>query len=239
MLKVELHCHTADDPLDYVPYSSRRLIDHAARLGYAAIAITLHDAWYDPAVDAAYARERGVTLIPGIERTIHGKHVLLLNFPAACERVTSFADLAAMRKAYPRGLVVAPHAFYPHHSAVGRRLLDEHARLFDAIEVNALFTRLVDFNAAAIAWAHRGGKPLVGNSDLHALDHLGTTYSLVDAEPTPDAICEAIREGRVEVHAEAVSTIHAGWTFGRMLLGGFIGRARRHLRERRGAPALR
>jgi hypothetical protein len=42
---------------------------------------------------------------------------------------------------------------------------------------------------------------MVGCGDVHRLRQLGTTYSLVDAEPQADAICEAIRAGRVQVHA--------------------------------------
>jgi hypothetical protein len=118
---------------------------------------------------------------------------------------------------------------FPHPSALGRTLLDRHADLFDAVEVSGLFTRLVNFNTAAIAWAQRHGKPLVGNSDLHSLDHLGGTYSLVDADPDPDAICEAIRAGCVEVRAEPLSLVRAGWTFGRMVAGGVRGRVRRVL----------
>jgi hypothetical protein len=37
------------------------------------------------------------------------------------------------------------------------------------------------------------------------LRQLGTTYSLVDAARDPDAICAAIREGRVEVEATPIS----------------------------------
>src|SRR5262249_43932510 len=48
-------------------------------------------------------------------------------------------------------------------------------------------------------------KPLVGNGDVHRLEQLGRTYSLVDAEPTADAICEAIAVGRVSVVAEPLS----------------------------------
>src|SRR5215210_5152173 len=84
VLKVELHCHTDIDPLDRIPYSTRALIDYAARLKFDAIAITAHDKYFDPSVDADYARVRKVTLIAGIERTIQGKHVLLLNFPEEC-----------------------------------------------------------------------------------------------------------------------------------------------------------
>jgi|TARA_B100001964_G_scaffold243286_1_gene320752 hypothetical protein len=42
---------------------------------------------------------------------------------------------------------------------------------------------------------------------VHRLCQLGRTYSLVDAVPTPDAICAAIRAGRVEVRARPVSLV--------------------------------
>jgi predicted metal-dependent phosphoesterase TrpH len=239
VLKVELHTHTDLDPSDAIPYSTRELIDHAARLQYQAIAVTLHDRYFDSTdstdstADAAYARDRGVTLISGIERTIGGKHVLLLNFSAACASVESFGDLATLKHAEPGGLVVAPHAMYPHPSAIGRKLLDRHADLIDALEVNALYTRISDFNRPAIAWARERGKPLVGNSDLHTLDQLGRTYSLVDAQATPDAICAAIRAGRVEVRTEPLSVARAGWVFGRMVVEGLAGRGQRLLGSRR------
>src|SRR5688572_21134274 len=112
MLKLDLHTHTADDPVDHIPHSSRQLIDRAAELGYDGLAITLHDRRLDPAALAPYAAERGILLIPGIERTIEGRHVLLLNFSGAAEDVRSFADLARL-KAKERGLVIAPHPFFP------------------------------------------------------------------------------------------------------------------------------
>ena len=230
MLKVELHCHTDVDPSDRIVYSTRALLDRAADLGFGALAVTPHDAYFDPSGDATYARHRGVTLIAGIERTVHGKHVLLLNFPRECERVTTFTDIARLKVAHPRGLVVAPHAFYPNPSALRLTLMDRHAEVFDAVEVNALYTRLVDFNASAIAWARARGKPLVGSSDLHVLDRLGTTYSVVHAEPTADAICDAIRLGNVEVHTRPVSHRDAAWTFARMVMGGALGRVRRVVR---------
>lgn len=232
MLKIELHAHTDLDPADGISYSTRDLLDHAAALQYHAVAITLHDRYFDPAQHSAYAGDRGITLIPGIERTIGRKHLLLINFSDACERVTSFEDVARLRTAEMQGLVVVPHAAFPVPSALHRTLLDRHADLFDALEVNGLYTRHVDFNHGAIAWARRRGKPLVGNSDLHSLEHLGRTYTLVDAEPTPDAICEAIRAGRLEVRSRPLTIPEAGWTFARMLAGGARGRLRR-LRGRR------
>ena len=83
--------------------------------------------------------------------------------------------------------------------------LDRHPDLFDAVEVHALYSRYVDFNRRAFAWARAHGKPLVGNGDIHRLGQLGTTWSRVDAEPDPAAICAAIKSGRVDVQTEPVS----------------------------------
>jgi predicted metal-dependent phosphoesterase TrpH len=224
VIKCELHAHTDGDPSDRIAHGLRELVDHAAKLGYGAIAITLHDRYVDPAADAGYARERGVVLLAGIERTIRGKHVLLVNFPAACATVTGFDDLAKLKASHPQGLVVAPHPYYPTPSALGARLMNEHAALIDAVEVNAMHTRAVDFNRRAIAWARARGKPLVGNSDLHLLAQMGSTYSMVDAPPDPDAICAAIRAGRVTVHASPLSSIRAVRLFSLMCLGGLHGR---------------
>lgn len=230
-MKVELHAHTVDDPADRIPHTTRELIDHAASLGYGALAVTLHDRWSGEGADGDYARERGITLIPGIERTIGRTHVLLVNAPRDAERVRSFADLAALRRS-SRVLVVAPHPFYPIPSAFGRSL-DRHADLVDAIEVNSMYTRALDFNRRAIAWARAHDTPLVGNTDLHRLAQLGTTWSEVDvpALSTADEIVDAIRRGRVRVESSPLPLAVAAWTFAQMAIGGWQGPAAR-VRER-------
>jgi len=227
VLKIELHTHTDEDPADLIDHSTRDLIDRAAALGYGGLAITLHDRYFDPAPHAEYGRERGVVLMAGIERTIGSRHILLINFPARAAAVRSFDDIARLKQE-TGGLVVAPHPYYPIPSALGTDL-DRHAGLFDAVEVNAMYTRALDFNRRAVAWARAHGKPLVGNTDLHLLEQMGTTYSLVDSEPDPDAICAAIRAGRVEVRTEPLPTLRAAQLFTRMCWGGLKGRTlRRH-----------
>jgi predicted metal-dependent phosphoesterase TrpH len=207
MLKVELHTHTADDPVDAIPYTTCELIDRAAALGYDAIAITLHDRQLDIRRFVSYAAERGIVLIPGVERTIEGRHVLLLNFARGTEDVRTFADLARLKSRVP-GLVVAPHPFFPA-SVCLRRALERHVDLFDAVERNAMFIRGVDFNLRAERFAAKHGKPMVGNCDVHRLSQLGSTYSLVDAERDPDAICAAVAAGRVLVESRPLSWIAA------------------------------
>ena len=203
MLKVELHSHTADDPLDRIPYTTKELIDRAAALGYDALAVTLHDRQLDVRPLESYAMERGIVLIPGIERTVEGRHLLLLNFDRVAEDVQTFEDVRQL-KAEGSGLVIAPHPFFP----AGMSLLgcmNRHADLFDAVEINAMYTSSLNFNRLAERWARRHGKPLVGNGDVHRLEQFGSTYSLVDAEPNPSAICGAIAAGRVSVVTQPLS----------------------------------
>jgi predicted metal-dependent phosphoesterase TrpH len=229
MLKLDLHTHTADDPVDNIPHSSHDLVDRAAELGYGALAITLHDRQFDPASLASYAAERGILLIPGIERTVEGRHVLLINFSRAAEEVSSFDDLARLREK-ERGLVIAPHPFFPAGSCLGR-LLDRHAALFDAVERNAMFTSSIDFNVAAERWAAAHGRPMVGNGDVHRLYQLGSCYSLVDAPPDADAICESIREGRVIVEAQPISLARAARTMADLIAAQLQPRNRERLLE--------
>ena len=167
MLKIELHAHTGDDPVDVIPYTTFELIDHAAALGYDALAITLHEHQLDLRRFLPYAAERGVVLIPGVERTVEGRHVLLLNYKSGAEDVRSFADLAALKRR-ASGLVIAPHPFFPTRTCL-RGDMERHVDLFDAVERNAMFIRGVDFNRAAERFAARHGKPVVGNCDVHRL----------------------------------------------------------------------
>jgi len=208
VLKAELHTHTADDPVDNIPYSTRDLIDRAAGLGFQVLAVTLHDRQLDTQPLQSYATARGITLVPGIERTIEGRHVLLLNFSrAGTMAVRSFGDLAGLR-ARESGIVIAPHPFFPIGESL-REMTDRHEGLFDAVEYHGMFTSFLNFNQKAERWANAHGKPMVGNGDVHRLVQLGPTYSLIDAPPQVDAICAAIKAGRVQVHARPLSAASA------------------------------
>jgi predicted metal-dependent phosphoesterase TrpH len=232
VLKVELHAHTSDDPVDRIPHTTAQLIDRAADLGYDALAITLHDRQLELSPWQQQAAERGVVLIPGIERTIEGKHVLLLNFSPRSADVRSFDGLASLKRDEP-GLVIAPHAFFPNATCLGPSLMDRYADLFDAVECNAMFTRGLDFNAAARRWAAEHGKPMVGNGDVHRLRQLGSTFSLVDAASDPTSICNAIRQDRVTVVAQPLSWLRTATLAGELLL---VEPIRDAIEERFGSP---
>jgi predicted metal-dependent phosphoesterase TrpH len=220
MVKVDLHTHTSDDPVDRIPHTSLQLIDRAAALGYDALAITLHERQLDVRPLESYAAARGIVLIPGIERSIEGRHVLLLNFASGTEDVHTFDDLRRLKQDVG-GLVVAPHPFFPAGLSLFGRLT-AHADLFDAVEYNAMFTSSLNFNRPAEAWARRHGKPMVGNGDVHRLAQLGSTYSLVDADHNASSICAAIAAGRVRVVSRPLSWTTAVTVVGSMLAAEFF-----------------
>jgi predicted metal-dependent phosphoesterase TrpH len=224
-LKVELHAHTDADPADRIPHSTEQLIARAGRHGYGAIAVTLHNRWFDPEPYRALAETHGIVLLRGIERTIHGRHVLLIDMPRDAERVRTFDDVRALKGVHG-GLVVAPHAFYPIPSALRDRL-DALVDVVDALEINSMYVRGIDFNAGARRWATAHGTPLVGNTDLHRLEQLGMTWSEVDAAPEPAAICDAIRTGRVVVRTRPLGWLEAAGLVTRMLASDIGGSARR------------
>ncbi|MBM3818331.1 MAG: hypothetical protein FJW14_04810 [Acidimicrobiia bacterium] len=190
--------------------------------------MTLHESALDVGPLESYAAARGIVLISGVERSIEGRHVLLLNFPRGTEDVHTFDDLRRLKAQAPGGLVVAPHPFFPGGQSLFGTLT-EHADLFDAVEYNAMYTASLNFNGRAAAWARRHGKPMVGNGDVHRLVQLGTTYSLVDAAPNAAAICAAIAAGRVRVITQPVSWATAITVVGSLLALDILG-ARNWLR---------
>lgn len=231
-LKVELHLHTADDPRDYVSYGVEDIVRHAAALGFDAIALTNHDRWTEGGERARdVAAALGVALIPGIEATLDGgAHVVVLGAGREVERVRTLADLRRFRR--PEHLVVAPHPFYPGRTVLGP-LAEQELDLFDALEWSHFYSRrLVRWNRAAAELARRGGKPLVGTSDVHLEEQLGLTFTVVDAASAePEAILDAVRAGRVEVVTRPLSEPHMAWILGRIVLrnqvfGRLAGRAR-------------
>ena len=194
-LKADLHLHTREaEP--FIAFDAYRLIDRAAREGFQVLSITNHDTLTFSDHLAAYARKRGILLIPGAEATIEGRHVLLYNIDVHLSAIGTFARLRQFKS--PDWLVVAAHPFFPAPVSLGNRLLDE-IDVFDAIEFSHFYTGRIDFNRRATAMSRELGVPLVGNSDSHLARQFGTTYSLIESELTVPCVLSAIRKGRVRI----------------------------------------
>ncbi len=194
-LKVDLHLHTAEDPLDRVTYSAEELIDRASDEGFDVISITNHHRMTFNDRLFSYARMRGVLLIPGMEITIRRRHVLVLN-PPAHRRCLDFPSLSRLRR--PETLIVAPHPYFPGSYSLNGYLL-RHLELFDALEYCHFYSSKINFNARALEVSKSLGLPLIGNSDAHFLSQFGITYSLIHADKNLPSVFAAIRQNRVEV----------------------------------------
>lgn len=197
LLKADFHIHTREDPHDFIRYTAAELLQAAARQGFDVIALTCHNKRIHSAELARRAEDLGLVLIPGVEAAIEGKHTLLLDVPYTRLGVRTFDHVRALKRG--GGLVIAPHPFFPAPKCLNGKLR-ENLDVFDAIEFSHFYTRSVDFNRRAVAYARQMHLPLVGTSDCHRLWQLGTTYTLVEAEERSiGGVFAAIRAGRTRV----------------------------------------
>ena len=197
-IKVDLHIHTLDDPLDALDYSAHELLERARSLGFRVLAITLHDAVFDRAEVFADAASMGILLIPAAEMRLEGADVILLNVTAnEVKDLRNFDDLAVLRaRRGPSLFTIAPHPFYVLGGSIGEKLA-ERIDCFDAIELCHFWTRLINPNRRAVEMAERFGKPLIATSDAHQLHAFGSNYTSIPcpAELTVASVIEALRRG--------------------------------------------
>ena len=228
MVKFDFHMHTLDDPYDnHVYHTVYELIDRAASLNYDALAITLHMRQFQSKSATAYAADRGIILIPGVEQNIEGAHVLLLNFPSEyAEKISNFAELAEARAALkksgaPENLVVAPHPFFPSGVSLMEKFWG-HSTCFDAIEISGFYHRYWNPNLKGMAAAKKLGLPMIGNSDTHTLEQFGKTWSVAACEKDVVSIIRAVKAGQVKVCGHALSAVEMGVIGWKVIAQGYM-----------------
>jgi predicted metal-dependent phosphoesterase TrpH len=203
-IKLDLHIHTLEDPKDKLDYSARELLARARRLGFDVLAITLHDAVFDPPEILRSAARLGILLIPAAEVRIEGADVILLNVNREdVSELRTFADLRRLRAR--RGLsvfTIAPHPFYLLGGSIGSRLIAEIG-CFDAIEHCHFHKGFFNPNRRAALMAKRFGKPLLATSDAHRLNAFGQHYTTAPrpSELTAEAVFAQLRSHRVRIHS--------------------------------------
>jgi predicted metal-dependent phosphoesterase TrpH len=211
--RVELHSHCHGDPVDaYLRHDLFEHIDQAKKVGLDAIAVTWHRRACVHPDAAAYARERHILLIPGMEAEVDRRHLVVLNLAENdLPPATTWDEIRELRRRKPEVFVLAPHPFYPHPTCLGNRLRG-NADCIDAVEwcilhLDWLPVR-VNPNLRAARWAHQHGKTLLATSDAHTLEAIGKNASTVEAdELTADALFRAIRAGRVQFHRRSMEWI--------------------------------
>lgn len=207
-IKLDLHIHTLDDPKDALDYTAHQLLERAQSLGFAVLAITLHDAVFDRAEVFADAARMGILLIRAAELRLQGADVIVLNVEAdEIEGVRDFNDLRRLRER--RGdtiFTIAPHPFYVLGGSIGDRLLRE-IDCFDAIEHCHFYRGLFNPNRRAAEVAREFGKPLIATSDAHQLHAFGSNYTSIPrpAELTTESVFAALRSGPVRLNSPPAS----------------------------------
>ncbi len=197
-LKADLHLHTAEDPYDLIRWDARRLIDEGARKGFRVLAITNHLTVCYSRELAEYAARRDILLIPGCEGLVGRRHILLLNPTPEAAACRNFDELRTQRRKNHPMAVIAPHPFYPSPASL-RGWLYRYSDVFDAVEWCSFYFKWLNFNCFGKRASRILDLPMVGSSDCHYPWQFGTTYSIIEAEPTVEGVIEAIRAGRCRV----------------------------------------
>lgn len=213
MLKCQFHCHSSDDPIDNIPYSSKQLIEEAAKLKYDVLSITLHNKFFYNKELEEYAKKLNILLLPGIELEINSKHILCINIDKEIEKVKNFKDLKSYKENHPDCFIIAAHPFFPGKVTLKKELI-KNIEIFDGIENSFCYTKTVNFNKKAKKIAEKYNKPIIATSDCHVLKYLNLGYTEIKAEKNAKSIKKAIIEGRIKDIHKPISLIKAIYIFG-------------------------
>jgi predicted metal-dependent phosphoesterase TrpH len=199
LIKLDLHIHTLDDTKDALDYSAHQLLERARALGFAVLAITLHDSVFQRAEVFADAASMGILLISAAEMRLHGADIVLLNVrPEEAESLKNFDDVRRLRAARGDSIFTfAPHPFYVIGGSIGGKRLLENIDCFDAIEICHFHKGWFDRNRPARRIAVCFDKPLLATSDAHQLSAFGSHYTSIPrpADLTPENIFAQLRSG--------------------------------------------
>jgi predicted metal-dependent phosphoesterase TrpH len=207
-IKIDLHIHTLEDPRDRLDYSARELLARARRLGFDVLAITLHDAVFDPPEILHTAARLGLLLIPAAEVRLEGADVILLNVTRDdLVGLNTFDDLRRLRAQRGDSLfTIAPHPFYLLGASIGKRLIEE-IDCFDSIEYCHFHKGFFNLNRRAVAVAQRFGKPILATSDAHRLHAFGHHYTIAPRPPrmTAEEVFRQLRGEQLQVHSPSAT----------------------------------
>jgi predicted metal-dependent phosphoesterase TrpH len=224
-LKVQFHIHSKQDPRDNIKYSEKQIIDRASRLGYDSIAITCHDVIIFNEDLKKYAEKKRILLIPGIEKTIQKKHVVILNADLAAQSINSFEDLKKYKDNHPESLIIAAHPYYPGSVSL-KKEFDKHHKLFDAVEYSWFHSkRFNKCNEKAAAASEKYDLPILGTSDNHNLKYIDQTYSILEADgKNIKSILKAVRKNKIEVISHNICIFKLFWIYLEMTVRFYIKR---------------
>jgi predicted metal-dependent phosphoesterase TrpH len=196
-LKFDLHVHT--NYSDGVA-SPLEVLEKAKVAGMTGIAIADHDNMDAYPEAKKIAKKLGIILIPSVEITTLMGDILALGVnkipKSASRELSSLGNVfAVIDEIHGMGGIAAlAHPFGGHWPVSFTDLIEKFKNRFDAIEVYNSFTDL-KANMRAMKLAKGYGITGIAGSDAHFAEHVGTAYTISQAED----IIEAIKSGKVRV----------------------------------------
>jgi predicted metal-dependent phosphoesterase TrpH len=191
-MKFDLHVHTehSSDGSNKVEDIIRILKER----GFGGAAILDHNS-VDGAREALNLHPEGFIVIPSVEVSSAGGHILALNVTDPIKRDMGVLDtIEAIHKV--GGIAVAAHP-YRYWSGLGEKNI--LGRPFDAIEAHNARSE-AGSNRKAMVLAQNLGAAITGGSDSHDNQSLGAGYTVVpDDCRTKEEVIKAILQHRTEV----------------------------------------
>ena len=197
-LRIDLHVHTR-----YSRDSVNGFDDingHCRDLKLDGYAVCDHDS----IEGLGRVESSGLVVIPGLEVSAKGAHILCLD---PVEVVPSGLSLVeTVERVHVQGAIaVLAHPYAIPRSFVSFREVERSK--FDAIEVaNSAQLPFGFVTARNRGLAEKLGLPQTGGSDSHIPETFGRSYTVVEADSRePDDVIEAIKKGRTSVVGAGIS----------------------------------
>jgi predicted metal-dependent phosphoesterase TrpH len=197
-LKIDLHVHTCYS--EDATTTLEELIHYAKKKGLDGIAVTDHNTLQGA---LKLTKKSQLTVIPGLEVEALDGHVLALNITTLVPPKLNVAE--TVQKIHDAGGV----AVIAHPEAVSKTRFRQKTTSnpnLDAVEVinSAAFPFFLSTHRSR-RLAERMKLPQTGGSDAHHAAEIGAAFTMVDADPNPDDIIEAIRKGAVTPNGKPIT----------------------------------
>lgn len=189
MAKVDLHTHSiASSDGGIKPEQYRQLLENGV---LDCVAVTDHNR-----IDMAtqLQKELGNKIIVGEEITTTDGEIIGLFLKRPIQpNLTPLEVVKAIKS--QDGLVYIPHPFETVRHGLTAPTLEEISDFIDIVEAHNARAVFQNRGPQALVWAKLHHKIVAASSDAHGPKGLGTTYTSLQAIPTPSTLLELLSTG--------------------------------------------